>query len=58
MEALFDKKDKNRSFEEGDLVLMWDTRHEDFGKHGKFDHLWIGPFVIMEGIGLLPTLFS
>jgi hypothetical protein len=27
-------------------VLIWDARNEDKGKHGKFDHLWLGPFKI------------
>ena len=30
----------------GDLVLKWEARFEDKGKHGKFDHLWQGPFKI------------
>jgi hypothetical protein len=33
-------------FKLGDLVLKWDARNEDKGKHGKFDHLWLGPFEI------------
>jgi hypothetical protein len=28
------------------LVLIWDARNEDKGRHGKFDHLWLGPFKI------------
>ena len=35
-----------RSFQEGDLVLMWNAKMEDKGKHGKQDALWLGPFVI------------
>jgi hypothetical protein len=31
----------------GDLVLRWDGRNQDKGKHGKFDHLWLGPFKIV-----------
>ena len=27
-----------------DLVLKWEARKEDAGKHGKFDHLWFKPF--------------
>jgi hypothetical protein len=27
-------------------VLRWDARNEDKGKHGKFDHLWTGPYMI------------
>jgi hypothetical protein len=33
-------------FKLGDLVLKWDTKNEDKGKHEKFDHLWLGPFGI------------
>ena len=27
-------------------MLKWDSRREDKGKHGKFDFLWRGPYVI------------
>jgi len=46
MKSLFDKKVKDREFLPGDLVLKWDARKEDVGKHGKFDHLWFRPFRI------------
>jgi len=26
--------------------LKWDAVHEDKGKHGKFDHLWKGPYKV------------
>jgi hypothetical protein len=42
----FDRHTKVDDFEPGDLVLKWDARNEDKGKHGKFDHLWLGPFKI------------
>jgi len=47
MKSLFDRKARERYFK-GDLVLRWDTRREDKGKHGKFDNLWFGPFNIVE----------
>ena len=28
------------------MVLKWDTPHEEKGKHGKFDHLGVGPYLI------------
>jgi len=28
------------------LVMRWDAKNEDKGKHGKFYHLWLGPFKI------------
>lgn len=44
MNALFDRKAKDRIFHLGDLVIRWDVRREDKGKHGKFDPLWFSPF--------------
>ena len=32
----FDRKAKPDDFQQGDLVLKWDARNEDKGKHGKF----------------------
>jgi hypothetical protein len=47
MKSLFNKKkDKDMEFLPGDLVLKWDARKEDVVKHGKFNHLWFGPFMI------------
>lgn len=40
MKSLFDRKARERDFKEGYLVLRWDSRREDKGKHGKFDNLW------------------
>lgn len=48
MKSLFDKKTKDRPLQPGDLVLRWDVRREDKGKHEKFDQLWLGPFKIYE----------
>jgi len=45
---IFDRKAKDIIFQPGDLVLRWDTRRGDKGKHGKFDPLWYGPFRIVE----------
>jgi hypothetical protein len=51
MKALFDCREKGRDFLPGDLVLRWDARREEVAKHGKFDHLWYGPFRVsaLEG---------
>jgi TolA-binding protein len=46
MKKTFDKHSKQEEFQLGDLVLKWDARNEDKGKHEKFDHLWMGPFRI------------
>jgi hypothetical protein len=57
MKSLFDKKDKDMEFLPGDLVLKWESRKEDAGKHGKFDHLWFRPFkiAVAEGRKLILT---
>ena len=43
VKGTFDKLVKPRSFQIGDMVLLWDKRREKPGKHGKFDSLWRGP---------------
>jgi len=48
MKSMFDKRDRERDFKEGDLVLRWDSKREEKGKHGKFDNLWFGPLAISE----------
>jgi hypothetical protein len=30
---------------------MWNARLEDKGKHGKFDAIWLGPFLINDKWG-------
>ena len=42
----FDKRTKAEDFYLGDKVLKGDSRREDKGKHGKFDFLWKGPYII------------
>jgi len=46
MKKIFDRKVKTDDFQLGDSVLKWDARNEDKGKHGKFDNLWQGPYII------------
>ena len=41
---MFDRRAKPDDFRHGDWVLKWDARYEDKVKHGKFDHLWKGPY--------------
>ena len=48
---VFDRKAKSNDFQQEDLVLKCDARHRDKGKHGKFDHLWKGPYLIAENHG-------
>ncbi|KAH9326914.1 hypothetical protein KI387_007092, partial [Taxus chinensis] len=33
LKRLFDKKVTLRAFSVGDIVLLWDNKHEDKGKH-------------------------
>jgi hypothetical protein len=51
MKTLFDRKAKDREFLLGDLVLRWDARKEDSTKHGKFYHIWYGPFRVATSKG-------
>ena len=46
MKNTFDGRIKEDVFQVNDLVLKWDAPHEDIGKHRKFDHLWVGPYLI------------
>jgi hypothetical protein len=47
----FDKSARQRDFMIGDTVLLWDKGREKTGKHGKFDSLWLGPYLIREIAG-------
>ena len=46
--SIFDKKEKVDNFQVEYWVLKWDVVRQDKGKHGKFDSLWIDPFVIAQ----------
>jgi hypothetical protein len=46
IKSSFEIHTKDDDFKVGYLVLTWDARNEDKGEHGKFDHLWLGPFKI------------
>ena len=48
IKSIFDKKEKVDNFEVGNWVVKWDVVRKDKGKHGKFDSLWIGTFVIAQ----------
>jgi len=51
MKGIFIKKTKSEYFQVGDVVLKWDVVHEYKGKHGKFDHLWNGPYKVATFAG-------
>ena len=48
IKSRFDRKIKYNTFLVGDMVLRWDARKEQKGKHGKFDNLWFGPFLVFK----------
>ena len=48
IKSRFDKKIKDNTFSIGDMVLRWDAKKEQKGKHGKFDKLWFGPFLVSK----------
>jgi hypothetical protein len=47
----FDKSTRQRDFIVVDTVLLWDKGKEKPRKHGKFDSLRLGPYVIWEIAG-------
>ena len=46
IKKIYDKKAKADKFQLDDVVLRWDARNEEKGKHGKFENLRKGPFKI------------
>jgi hypothetical protein len=44
----FDKLARHRDLIVGDTIFLWDKGREKPGKHGKFDNLWLGPYLIRE----------
>jgi len=46
IKKIYDQKTKEDNFQIGDVVLRWDTKNKDRGKHGKFENLWKGPYQI------------
>ena len=51
IKAAFEHHAKARDIQVGDFVLNWDASQEDKGKHGKFDNLWLGPFIVTQVVG-------
>jgi len=46
IKKIYDRKAKAEKFQIEDIVLKWDARNKEKGKHGKFENLWNGPFRI------------
>ena len=44
IKKIYDRKTEEDKLQLEDLVLRWDARNEDKGKHGKFENLWKGPY--------------
>jgi len=51
VKRIFDRKTRPEDFQVSDMVLKWDAVREDKGKHGKFDHLWKGPYKVTAFAG-------
>ena len=47
VKAQYNKSVQPRVFNEGDMVLTYDHRHEKLGK-GKFESMWYGPFIVSK----------
>ena len=46
IKKIYDRREKPDDFQIDDVVLRWDARNKDKGKHIKFDNLWKGPYKI------------
>ena len=47
VKAQYDKSVKPRSFQEGDLVLLYDKKHDLLGA-GTLQPLWLGPYIVTK----------
>ena len=54
VKAQYDKSVEPCVFNEGDLVLTYDQRHDKLGK-GKFESMWYGPFIVSKVLEKGPT---
>ena len=46
IKKIYDRKAKADKFQLDDVVLKWDARNEEKGKHEEFENMWKGPFKI------------
>ena len=46
IKKIYDRKAKSKKFQIENVVLKGDVRNEEKGKHGKFENLCKGPFII------------
>ena len=47
MKFQYDKTIQPRSFNEGDLVLTYDQKHDNMGA-SKFESMWHGPYIVIR----------
>eukprot|EP00253_Pinus_taeda_P035993 PITA_35993 len=47
IKKIYDRKAKVEKFQLDEVVLKWDARNEEKGKHGKFENIWKGRFKIV-----------
>ena len=45
MKVQYDKIIQPRSFDEGDMVLTYDQKHDKLGE-GKLESMWHGPYIV------------
>ena len=45
MKSQYDRFVHHRSFNEGDMVLTYDQKHDKLGA-GKFEPMWHGPYIV------------
>lgn len=51
VKGIFDRNTKPKYFQVSNMILKWDAFREDKGKHGKFNHLWKGPYKAATFVG-------
>ena len=49
MKVQYDRSVQPHSFNEGDLVLTYNQKHDKLGT-GKFESMWHGPYIVSHGI--------
>ena len=50
MKVQYGRTVQPRSFNEGDLVLTYDKKHDKLGA-GKFESMWHGPYIVNRVLG-------
>ena len=47
IKAQYDKYVQPHVFNEGDMVLTYEQKHDNLGK-GKFESMWYGPYIVSK----------